>query len=1019
MSTRVNKHGSAGRKLRVAVNHVEFTKYSEREIIQYDIELQPEGTEFKKLPPPELMRSVFDQCMRIHRASRLGNTHMVYDARKIAYAPRRVCGPTETLRLEVSHSEAGRASKYIVQIREAAVIDPSSVTRFIRGDAGTEMADIQPALTAMDLAIGSVAHQDMVGFGRSFFTRAQSMPTSGGLELWRGFSLSVRPGMERLFLNVNTAVTAMYMPGSLLNALLAVFDLQSAEQLRGHIDQSRAREMSAYLRGLTLYLRHRGITGKRKFAVKGITSAALDRESFEWEDPDRPGHPETVSIAQYYAKRYNIKLRYPYLPGLVGRKNAIFPIELCEVAENQRYRGKLDDRQTADMVRFACQRPDENRNRIEDVLKQLNFAESPVTAAFGLTLTSRLAEVESRVLPAPTINYGRASQEPTLSPASGAWNMRGKRVSTPGASLEFWAVLVLSRQRDLPMNRVQAFVTMLVDTCIQTGYDIRQSRPPIVYGNLNADLGREMRHACDAINLPPKRPPQLLLVVLPSTNAHVYQTIKNCAYTTLGIQTQCMQAKNMQRPSTQYCANLCLKINTKLGGTNQALTPSHLQKLVHNKPTLFMGCDVTHPAPGEQHKPSIASVVGSTDFMGLRYSATLIQLPSRQELVSKLQDAVVRHLKLFFKGTKTKPRHIIFYRDGVGETQFSQVRDRELIEIQRACSSVEPGYKPEITFLADLLWMSREMTTNAVMKFTSRRRKNKSLLDISAAIGADLRLYMQTLGMIRELFLETNNPAFGTLRLDLVMLMHENDVSDIIGDDICHGLAWPLDACITKQLMDDRRVQELQSYFDRFNNENMPYGEISLILSSPYSRHVLAQYVLSILEAIAPESAVSQRYKELKFPRVLLTMGLSAQELIQQDHPKIPKDSRLKTREFFQSLLVHIEDTAAQPVPEATSILTINGIARQVLYTFVLKLAANQNMDALNTWLSVIGDFLHSALGISSETPPYQISLDAQTESRIPQAIPVSHNIDAFELDAFIQSIMSTVALWNPSNSRL
>ncbi|KAJ1768286.1 hypothetical protein IW139_001062 [Coemansia sp. RSA 353] len=309
----------------------------------------------------------------------------------------------------------------------------------------------------------------------------------------------------------------------------------------------------------------------------------------------------------------------------------------------------------------------------------------------------------------------------------------------------------------------------------------------------------------------------------------------------------------------------------------------------------------------------------------------------------------------------------------------------------------------------DLLWMSREMTTNAVMKFTSRRRKNKSLLDISAAIGADLRLYMQTLGMIRELFLETNNPAFGTLRLDLVMLMHENDVSDIIGDDICHGLAWPLDACITKQLMDDRRVQELQSYFDRFNNENMPYGEISLILSSPYSRHVLAQYVLSILEAIAPESAVSQRYKELKFPRVLLTMGLSAQELIQQDHPKIPKDSRLKTREFFQSLLVHIEDTAAQPVPEATSILTINGIARQVLYTFVLKLAANQNMDALNTWLSVIGDFLHSALGISSETPPYQISLDAQTESRIPQAIPVSHNIDAFELDAFIQSIVSCI----------
>ncbi|KAJ2343044.1 hypothetical protein GGF43_005792, partial [Coemansia sp. RSA 2618] len=625
---------------RVSVNHVEFRKYPGQEIFQYDIELQPEGAEFKKLPPPELMRSIFDQCMRIHRSGLLGNTIMVYDARKIAYAPRRVCGPTETLRLEVSHTESGRASKYTVQIREAAVIDPSSVTRFIRGEPGTDIADIQPALTAMDLAIGSVAHQDMVGFGRSFFTRAQSMPTEGGLELWRGFSLSVRPGLDRLYLNVNTAVTAMYTPGSLLDALVGVLRVRDIGQLRGRIDQNGVREIGAYLRGLTLYLRHRGITGKRKFAVKGVTSTALDRESFEWEDPNRPGHSETVTIAEYYARRYNINLRYPFLPGLVGRKNAIFPIELCEVADNQRYRGKLNERQTADMVKYACQRPNENRNRIIDALRQLNFAESPVTAAFGMALSGNLSEIESRVLPAPTINYGRSSREPSLSPASGAWNMRDKCVSTPGAPLEYWAVLVLARQGDTPKNRVQGFVSMLVDVCNKTGFNIRNPQPPIVYGNLNSDISREMRRACDAINLPPNRPPQMLLIMLQSTNTHVYQTVKNCAYTTLGIQTQCMQARHAEKKSPQYCANLCLKINAKLGGTNQGLTPSHLQKLLHHKPTLFLGCDVTHPAPGEQFKPSIASVVGSTDFMGLRYSATLIQLPSRQELVGKLQDAI-------------------------------------------------------------------------------------------------------------------------------------------------------------------------------------------------------------------------------------------------------------------------------------------------------------------------------------------------------------------------------------------
>ncbi|KAJ2843670.1 hypothetical protein IWW36_005476, partial [Coemansia brasiliensis] len=235
MSTRTlnSHHGRAGRPLLVTVNHVELKKYSESEIFQYDIDIQPENGTFKKLPDAQFMRSVFDHCMRIYRRSRLGDVYLVYDARKIAVAPKRVCSSTETLRLEVTHTEEGRASKFVVQIREAAVIDTSVLTRFIHGDSGTDIADIQPALNALDLAFGSVAHQDMVGFGRSFFTRAQSLSIVGGLELWRGFSLSVRPGIERLFLNVNTAVTVFYTPGHLLETLSSVLNVRGPEQLRG------------------------------------------------------------------------------------------------------------------------------------------------------------------------------------------------------------------------------------------------------------------------------------------------------------------------------------------------------------------------------------------------------------------------------------------------------------------------------------------------------------------------------------------------------------------------------------------------------------------------------------------------------------------------------------------------------------------------------------------------------------------------------------------------------------------
>ncbi|KAJ2673560.1 hypothetical protein IWW42_002283 [Coemansia sp. RSA 1085] len=300
----------------------------------------------------------------------------------------------------------------------------------------------------------------------------------------------------------------------------------------------------------------------------------------------------------------------------------------------------------------------------------------------------------------------------------------------------------------------------------------------------------------------------------------------------------------------------------------------------------------------------------------------------------------------------------------------------------------------------DLLYMSREVAGDSAREFTIRRRKNSALLGLSAAIGTDLRLYMQTLGVIRDLFLELNDPALGTLRLDLVMVMHENDIGKLVNDDVCYGLAWPLDACIIKQHMDEHQVQELQSYFDKFDNESMPYGEISLILSSPYARNILAQHVLSILEKIAPISAVSQRYKELTFPRAMLTMGLSARDLIQQDHPRLPKDSQLKTRAFFQSLLEHIEDSSKQPTKEDVSILSANGIARQIIYAFVLKHATDQHSNIASAWLLVIHGIVPAILGIADA------SIDSEAN---PPAISTSHSIDAFELDAFIQRLVNCI----------
>ena len=58
--------------------------------------------------------------------------------------------------------------------------------------------------------------------------------------------------------------------------------------------------------------------------------------------------------------------------------------------------------------------------------------------------------------------------------------------------------------------------------------------------------------------------------------------VKRVGDTILGMATQCVQAKNVNKTSAQTLSNLCLKINVKLGGVNSILVPSIRPKVIIN-----------------------------------------------------------------------------------------------------------------------------------------------------------------------------------------------------------------------------------------------------------------------------------------------------------------------------------------------------------------------------------------------------------------------------------------------------
>jgi eukaryotic translation initiation factor 2C len=191
---------------------------------------------------------------------------------------------------------------------------------------------------------------------------------------------------------------------------------------------------------------------------------------------------------------------------------------------------------------------------------------------------------------------------------------------------------------------------------------------------------------------------QLVVVVLPGKTP-VYAEVKRVGDTVLGMATQCVQAKNVNKTSPQTLSNLCLKINVKLGGINSILVPS-IRPKIFNEPVIFLGADVTHPPAGDNKKPSIAAVVGSMDAHPSRYAATVRVQQHRQEIIQELSSMVRELLIMFYKSTGGyKPHRIILYRDGVSEGQFLQLLQHELTAIREACIKLEGDYKPGITFI--------------------------------------------------------------------------------------------------------------------------------------------------------------------------------------------------------------------------------------------------------------------------------------------------------------------------------
>ncbi|KAL9559376.1 hypothetical protein MBANPS3_000450 [Mucor bainieri] len=681
--------GTGGRSIRLRSNFYRVSRLPVDNVYHYDLDIDPPLSQERR---HKLLEAFYKQ----DQGKDLALKKPVLDGKRNLYASEPFALGNDQAKLFTidlsGHPGFAASSKNTFQIRIKLVdvIEMGDLQRFLNGHAPLTTNCIK-AIRVMDIVIRYLPSLTYCSYGRSIFTgTADRRSLSNGIEVWQGFYQSARPSLGRMLINVDTSNTAVYEGGPLPDIVAKMLNKSSLDELRQGIAARDLARLKKLLAGRRVHTTHLGHERNHTFQIHHLGQPA-NQVTFT----DANNNNTVTTVSDYFTATHNRRLLYPFLPCIVKQNGTFLPMEICELVCGQRYNGNLNPKQTAEFIKVTCQPPQVRANRITQGVSLLQHKHNPYLAKFGIKIEQDMEVVSARVLNAPSVHF---AQSDALVPQGGAWNLRAKKLVRP-ATLTSWSVVNFAG--NIPVPAIQKFLRDMMQCWHELGITTQSRNPPICSADPQGNIEQTLKDAFLKAGHATQTRPQIIFCILPNAGRPLYAEIKRTTDTVLAIPSQCIQSKFIAGSSSnnkQYSANVGLKINMKLGGTNSHILPDEMA-FISNRPTIIFGADVNHPAPGVHNAPSIAAVTASMDRNAAQFASTVRYQEGRVELIAELASMVQELLKVFYKKTGLKPQQILFYRDGVSESQFKQVLKSEVAAVQEACRRLEPSYSPTITFL--------------------------------------------------------------------------------------------------------------------------------------------------------------------------------------------------------------------------------------------------------------------------------------------------------------------------------
>ncbi|KAL8710468.1 MAG: hypothetical protein Q9220_004900 [cf. Caloplaca sp. 1 TL-2023] len=693
--------GREGKPIKLALNSHHIANSPDKRYYQYSVQI---GNDNLKRG---LIKAIWSS-EELNKRLPGGIKEWLYDGVKLAWSQRDL---QEEFRCIIDlDNERGRnvpedkdRDIHRVIIKKAGRIDLNNIYEYLNGkcDIGPGVFD---AINFLDHLIRENPSKKHINIKKSYFDRLKGgmEMLTGGVEAFRGIYQSIRMA-ERMVVNVDVSHTTFWARAafpSLCNSLVGHTNPETLGQFWRDKDKKDPSKLVTNFR----YLAMRRLK-KNDFIVQHRGRSKLESEKIHKVRNKQTGKDEApIDVFNYFQKKYNIYLEYPDLPVVQDTRGSVFPMEVCQMVPGQRYPYKLTDQQTRNMLNFAVQVPDKRLEGIKQGTAMLNWAEDPYLKHYGLQINPTPIQTNARILPPPTILFDRSTAAPGT---KGRWDLRGKKfLHNNPAPLEAWGVAILTDPtmygKPIQPAQVSAFINTFIQTYRAHGGQVTNTSP--IIQPPNSDPAKAVEMLFFAVGNKHNCRPQVLLFVLQNTSSEIYLRVKKSCDCRYGVMSQCMVAPHVLKNNPQYHSNVLMKVNAKLGGTTARVATKTAQGHF-TKPTMIIGADVSHAAPGID-APSYAAMTMSMDKFAARYAAGVQTNGYRVEMISSrnLRDMLIpmcRHWMATVSGGRV-PSHVYYFRDGVSEGQYLALLKYEVADLKEIFSELaehQPDIKTQFTVI--------------------------------------------------------------------------------------------------------------------------------------------------------------------------------------------------------------------------------------------------------------------------------------------------------------------------------